>query len=672
MTEPAGAPTQEVTEEDTKSAAGRVLASVLDLPGIAGVVEPLLEPFGKALLALAQPLDAVSSTAGIALRLVGVAASQTAREEPSVSEVIARESGPSTEPDAPGPDPTPPPWPEIIADLMVELAEHVAANDVDLRREARAALRELGEELTGLRALAVTAPGGNGLPNEIVTRVTREIAKRAAKLIKIMRRLDNLFGKIAAPRFRLALKLLKAELLGPAQHRAIIGALMSVPGFLADLAMEVRPGAKEAPSSRSLGNEAHEHLQREYRNHWTSPKFVDPTSNPFVRGAVVQDGLAYYFSIVGVPLARAAKSRRDGSLYALLFARLPERVVRQFVGDETMDNVWSMYREDVLDMRTGEVWEIKPMRSTALGVYQELQYRHSFNLVNAMLLDVRDMITAGGSVAGKLGKRAKFLTGLQFSREAPLIGGLDLNWMPIKRAFVVGRKSGRPLLAVPMTVPQLPGLLLYVLLRVPTAALAVLAGVLAKQIADLLEKLARDYAKRVEYVLYVLVEAIKGALMGLAFLAIAFLFWYALAGGAAAEALVVLGRLIMQFAPALGAVTAVPALLPGAGDSGAPGGGAASGPRSLLQQLMEFARAEKLELLAPPTVVGDELVVQLAPVKQEGRGQGMPVIDIAVTNVRVCGLPASARPIVDALAQIAAAVGAGVFAEFLGEKPVQA
>ena len=661
-----GAPKQNVTEEDAKSAAARVVASVLDLPGIAGVAEPILEPLGKALLALTEPVDAIESLAGSARRMLGVVVTQSAREEPSVRETLEGESGPSGAPEAPRSDPTPPPWPQLISDLVEELVEHAAATDAELRREARAALRELGTEMTGLAAMAAVGPGGK-LPKEIVSRVVSEIAKRAGKLKKVLNRLEKIFGKITAPRFRLALKLLEAEVVGSAPDRAVIAALLAVPGFLADLAFEVGSGAKESKSTRNTGTEVHEFLQREYRSLWASPKLVGKGASPFVRGAVVQDGIAYFKSMSGTPLARAARSEADGSLYALLFARLPERAIGQVIGNKTMDQVWSMYREDVLDMRCGEVWEIKPMRSAAIGVYQEMQYRHSFNLVNALMLDIRDLFAAG-SVSGLLGKRMKFYKGLKgFSREVPLIPGLDANWVPIKRAFVVGRSEGRPRLAVPMTVPQLPGLLLYVLLELPAAALLVLSGVLAKAIADQLEKLARDYAKFVEEVLEALARVALAALAALAMGVVVLLFWESLAVGGAMEGLAALARLLARFAPALSAGAA---LAPGL-TSAEPEAGAPSGQGSLPRALMEVARQAKLKVLAPPRVVGDEVVVQLAPVEQ-GSGPHVPVIDVALGNVRVCGLPASARPIVDALAQMGAAIAAGVFAEFLGEKKGQA
>jgi hypothetical protein len=521
-----------------------------------------------------------------------------------------------------------------------------------------------------MRAIAVTAPGGNRPPPEIVTRVVNEIAKRAAKLKKILNRLDKLFGRLSAPRFRLALKLLEAELIGSAPDRAVIAAMLSVPGIAIDLGAGASSAAKETPSSMSLGTEVHEHLQREYRSYCLSPRFVGLRAKPFVRGAVVQDGTVYYHAMLGVPLRNAARSLRDASLYALLFARLPETVVQQFIGNQRMDHVWSMYREDTVDMRCCQVWEIKPLRSAAIGVYQELQYRHAFNLVNAALLDISDLVTSG-SARGAVRKRGQFLKGMYFSVQTPLIAGLDTNWIPMKRAFVVGRKQGRPLLAVPLTVPQLPGLLLYVLLQVPTVVLVALSALLARTIADQLEKLVRDCARFVEQVLRALAEAALGALLALAMFVVAVMFWEALAAGGALEALAALARLAARFAPALG-TSVMPANLSRSDlTAGTASGGSTPASASLPKALFDLAQREKLKLLAPPSVVGDEVVVQLAPVEQVS-GPRVPVIDIAVGHVRVRGLPASARPIVDALAQIGVAIGAGVFAEFLGDRTPQA
>jgi hypothetical protein len=665
-----GASKQSVTEDDAKAAAARAVASVLDLPGIADVAEAMVEPFGKALLALVEPLDSVSSSEGTARKLLDVAVSQAVRG-PGVQEIIEREKE-SGEPEAPTPDPTPPPWPQIISRLVEELAEHVAAEDMELRRDARAALRELGAEVTGLRAFLVTGPGGDQWSKDIERRVAKEIANRAAKLKKVMERLDRIFGKISAPRFRLALQLLRAELIGGLPDRAVIGLSMSVPGFLADLAVGADPSAEEARSSLSIGTEVHEYLQREYRSFWTSPRLIGRSATPWIRAFVVQDSVVYYNVMIGSPLDRAAKTRQppDGSLWALLYARLPEDVVGKIIGNKPRDHVWSMYREDTLDMRIGEVWEIKPMRSAAIGVYQEMQYRHAFNLVNALMLDVRDIL-ATGPAKGVLRKRAAFFKGLSFSRELPLIGGLDQAWAPIKRAFVLQRKKGQPLLVVPMTVPQLPGLLLYVLLRVPAELLFVFSALLAKTIAEQLEKIARDYAKFVEQVLQALAQLALALLASVAVLVVVAFFWEALAGGAAAaRALAALAELIARFAPALGA-SLVPSATSTTDEGSGPASGAAPGESgSLLKKLMDMAQQEKLKLLVPPRVVGEELVVQLAPVEQRG-GSRMPVIDVAVGNVRVCGLPASARPIVDALAQIGVTVAAGVFTEFLGKKKGQ-
>src|SRR5262249_41700386 len=155
---------------------------------------------------------------------LGLAVSQTAREQAGAQEAIDRQGAPSKESEAPPPDPTPPPWPEFISSLVAEIAEHLQTEDRELRREARAALRELGTEITGLRAIAAITPGGDRPPNEIVTRVEREIAKRAAKLKKVLDRLEKLFGKITAPRFRLALRMLQDELMGSAPDRAVIAA----------------------------------------------------------------------------------------------------------------------------------------------------------------------------------------------------------------------------------------------------------------------------------------------------------------------------------------------------------------------------------------------------------------------------------------------------------------
>ena len=217
-----------------------------------------------------------------------------------------------------------------------------------------------------------------------------------------------------------------------------------------------------------------------------------------------------------------------------MIARLPDYLLTQHLVGPLINRYWALYREDTLDMRCGELWEIKPMRSAAIGVFQEFQYRHAFNLVNALMQDVVDVLAGGGGKKGGLAKRAPFFKGIgYFSRPDSLIPGLDLNWVSLKRPFTVGAKGpGRPLLAVPLTVPQLPGLLLYVLLDIPVAGLIALSALLAKALQDAIEKMARDYANRVQQILEALAQVALGILLALGMVVVFFLFWEILAVGA--------------------------------------------------------------------------------------------------------------------------------------------
>ena len=286
------------TEADAEQSATRALCGVLDLPGLAAAASAVLAPpLGKAMLALVAPLDTIKNAAGLGRRLLDVASSNAARDELTISDIVAGASDRSPQRGATATPP--PPWPSIIGDLIADLIEDHTPGSPDAR-EAQRVLREIGQVVVDLQSFAVTGPSSRQLPEETVRRTTQEIIKRLTKLKKLMEKLEKFFPSLTAPRFRKAL-LAQTELWATAPNRAVIAAFMAVPGFLVDLAVGAGSQAREVPSNIDLGNEADDYLQKRYRSHWVSPRFVGRSPTPFARGPVVQDGMVYQNAILGIP-----------------------------------------------------------------------------------------------------------------------------------------------------------------------------------------------------------------------------------------------------------------------------------------------------------------------------------------------------------------------------------
>lgn len=272
---------------------------------------------------------------------------------------------------------------------------------------------------------------------------------------------------------------LEAKTLLP--ERLLIASPLSLGGMAATGSKEIYLGA---PSNRALGQQVHQTLQTEFRS--------APTRFPHL---IVQEGKAYY-SGRALPLLRAAvRSAVDGSLWALWLARSVSLVSASSAALAQDAEL----RDDNIDFNESSLWEIKPIRGAAPGVLQEFVYRSTYNLYVAVL---KDFPGAAGTLALVAGHA---LASLLFTCHR-LFGGMEVAWpeLATNRIRAVKTATGQFVIVV-YQVDPLPGLVLYLVVDLPVASIALFAKVLAS--------LLNDLAKKLQQAMRALAEAVAVALM---------------------------------------------------------------------------------------------------------------------------------------------------------------
>jgi hypothetical protein len=404
-------------------------------------------------------------------------------------------------------------------------------------------------------------------------------------------------------------------------------------------------------SDKDLGNDVQRRLQKGYRQQHLR-KIRKPVGPPF---QLLQEKRLYADGLreQSVTLAAGAQIGADGSLRALHYARQPSRALA-FALSDAFENE---FREDCLDLRRTELWEIKPIRSSALGVIQEFHYRGSFNLVNAMLQDLAALPADSSlrTIAQKMG----ILHEGPFSCPQGAHAGTSNTWDKggIKRPWVDRSRKDRrgqvmPRAVFVVTVPdQLPGLVIYVIFivrgEIGAALLAAIAAVierLLRRYAQDLEKLVRDIERGVTVVVgLVLAAAIVYFLLLLALEAIA-----ALSGAAAA-----LAALLTEALAALRIAVPVPT----------------QGEAETLVRTLATAAFGPLKdgTLPHAALLSDRLLIEYPETTLDG--------DIGASDVLISGLielkrmPASRFAAVSALLGICVTIAFGALAAGVSEHP---
>ena len=367
-----------------------------------------------------------------------------------------------------------------------------------------------------------TPPSGGGSQPPVDARIGRAIAEVQRRVVEKLNRLGRLIGSYAARMpLRRTVKVATAldrEIL-TLHRRLTIAAFFTTGGTAIDLANEFavagdskqvlkdawekikRSFGRDIGSDIDLGRAIQEKLQAGYRHVHLRPKRL----NNEPRYAILQENRVYADrrNPKGVALAEAATGA-DGSIRALHYARQPYTIVLSQL-DEDFEN---KFREDCLDIRKAELWEIKPMRGAILGVAQELHYRASFNLVNALLQDGVELLGGSTTGLGILDKLLKILNPkLRFSCPDGVRAGVSGAWDPLKGFPHIDMNLKRrgmtiPRVAFVVTIPdQLPGLVFYVVFVVPdlmAPGVSAILAALAATLERLLRRFAEDLRDRIE------------------------------------------------------------------------------------------------------------------------------------------------------------------------------
>jgi hypothetical protein len=207
-------------------------------------------------------------------------------------------------------------------------------------------------------------------------------------------------------------------------------------------------GSGISPSSRSIGNHVHRVLQDRYER--AEAGFSDIISEMQDRSATHTAGSRHPAASQAICVVGPTTSGRRENIRALLSPRRdPDHFFR------CANSAFSMrvdpisrggitIRPDLINKRTCELWEIKPVRAAAEGVIQSARYRLLFNLM-------REVFTCLGVVRPHR---------LQPGGDIESISTFALA--PIN----VDEAAGEPAIAIPLQIlPTLGTLVLYVVLR---------------------------------------------------------------------------------------------------------------------------------------------------------------------------------------------------------------
>ena len=293
-------------------------------------------------------------------------------------------------------------------------------------------------------------------------------------------------------------------------------------------------------STTALGMKVEARLQRRFRdNNLPAPKGV-ASQAPY---QVLQNYRFWRFREGELPrgdesdkLSIVSIAHEDGSVRAFYYARKPAEIAQMTEPFLTNGMV-----EDCVDMRPGfrEVWEIKPVRSAVLGVVQEMHYRSTFNLVNALFQDFFEDSTS---------KFRNIVVGVErFSLPAGTVSGNSGSWDLAKAAFVTipPPKRGKQQLVLVATIPNdLPGLVIYLIFEIDDET--ALNEALLAEIAKLLQQLLRDAAKGAQEAIDAAEDRLRSAASALIVAAAALAVILLLPEIAVGDAIAVVGALLAR------------------------------------------------------------------------------------------------------------------------------
>jgi hypothetical protein len=202
---------------------------------------------------------------------------------------------------------------------------------------------------------------------------------------------------------------------------------LALAAVVADIAVAF-PGIR---STANVGVAVHRVAQERYRNSYAPPNLV-------VADRRVYGGFPEQFT--GQRLSEV--NRRNYRLGCCYFAWLNENAggKRQWV---------SNFRGDITDLGRMNQWEIKPFSEAPAGVLQEIWYRVAYNFIASSWADENPLLQ------GLLGT---------------LLPGGAWEYSLCLPPIDVTKELGIPAVAIPMTIPALPGLVLYAVFSGPQAA----------------------------------------------------------------------------------------------------------------------------------------------------------------------------------------------------------
>jgi|GEM_PF-3732587 len=546
----------------------------------------------------------------------------------------------------------------ILLELLKAFFNPDDAHDKKAIEELNIIFKELNVEILGIQKFSLSLK--NPIPDPIQKKIEEQIKKRFGRMRDILKRLNTLLGRIKAERLKTALMMLENEFEDPKQffERLAIGFVFSGAGLIADPVVEIfGKSRKEMPSNKKLGNEVHEILQERYRGRLSTPTSIitAPVNKKYIKDYILQDNQVYWSQKNSEELSRLAWKESDGTLIALVFARYDEYFFRKFVGEGFIHkNIYSMYREDTLDLLKSVVYEIKPVRSAFFGVIQELQYRHSFNMAHAAMMDLFESI-GNKKFLLKLLPKIKY-----FSSSNPYVfSGDGMLWSGYLTPFSVEDKNGR-YVAVPFSVTLLPGLLLYILLKSPALErLILLAPPLAEKFRDRIENEANKLAKAVQTVYYGLLATLAAGVFVILFVALGeFLIPLIGIEGVLIGGAEVLRRLI-SLVP-MPALTHL-GLAPSPGTRGASAINQTNYAQAVVDSLHEVATKLDLLVEVQPQFVGDKLFIKFKETNRNDRPESTErdetiYVDLTFSNIVISSFPVKGISLLEYLLNLSNAI----------------
>lgn len=502
---------------------------------------------------------------------------------------------------------------------------------------------------------------GSFLPKGMIDRTAKAIEKRLADLrtrIPIIRRL---LRNLPTKTFDTYVDLVEREL--PRYvSRAVVATVIQFVGIAIkpmEAGLKLAGGGtwRDMRSDSDIGAQVHEELQDSYRETWmgkarslTAPMTVARNAAAGKTDFILQEGRVYRrLSSLSRPLKSDAAISRDASVYAFWLARAPFQAAPAI--KKLSDKDLGIYREDSVHMQAQSVWEIKPIRSASYAVFQEFHYRWAFNLTNALVQDAILALPGLSAVAGKKLPRALRNLG-SISLPNGIASGTGVWWQGCKKSIsnLTSNRKRRPpkygtYFAVVLTVPQLPGVVLYVPFDLPYEYLAVLAPAVNAAISRL-AKQTQDLIDLLEKAAETVVVALLAALAAIGTLVLMAMVFAAFAGTAPA------------WLPAAGAFATVMALLLAASNL------APEADRDDILQRIDGWRATLSNEISGGDVrlvlTDNGLVVDIAGGNPTPVGGTPERIDMHVGNlIQIRGLPLGLAPLIGELLNAGTLLGAG-------------